>query len=903
MAKNSEQNYLVIVESPTKAKTIRKFLSKNYEVNASMGHIRDLPQSASDIPEKLKKEEWAKIGVNVDQNFEPLYVVPKGKSKVISELKKQLANADVLYLATDEDREGEAISWHLLQVLKPKIPVKRMVFHEITKAAILHALEDTRDVDMRLVHAQETRRILDRLVGYTVSPLIWKKIAFGLSAGRVQSAGLRLIVNRERERIRFKSATYWDLEAELNKSGPGGGDFKAKSISWNGKRIATTKDFDETTGKLLAAKEGDILVLNDKESARLTEALKKANFTVQSVEEKQFTSRPSIPFITSTLQQEANRKLGMTARDAMRTAQSLYEQGFITYMRTDSPNLSNEAIQGARLAVETLFGKDYLSPEPRQFTSKNKGAQEAHEAIRPAGAEFKHPRETGLTGRDMSLYELIWMRTVACQMADAQKLSMSVKIEAKKDADAVMFTASGSRILFPGFLRAYVEGSDDPETALEDREVILPTMKQGDQVALSVLTALTHTTKPPARFTEASLVQQLEKEGIGRPSTYASIIDTIQDRGYVRKLGNALVPTYTGVGVIQLLENYFENLVDYKFTSSMENSLDEIAEGKLEHLPYLKSFYSGKGGLADQVKTQEKKIDPNEARTIKLENIVGVDIKIGRYGAYVVQPGTKGSNEIHATIPDDIAPGDLTESQIHDLLIASEKGPVSMGKDPKTDQDIYCLTGRYGPYVQLGEVTEDAPKPRRASLAKGQEPKTITLDQALVLLSLPRELGIHPEKNKPVITNMGRFGPYVMCDGDFRSLKKEDDVYTVTFERAMELLREEKRARRGAQAIKEFGKLNDQTIELMDGKYGMYLKWGKVNATLPKEVDHEKLTPEQAIEIIKARAEQVGESTEKKAPPAKKPAKAKTKKVDEASDEATIESARKASAKKVTKKK
>jgi DNA topoisomerase-1 len=906
VAKDSAKNYLVIVESPTKAKTIRKFLPSTYEVDASMGHIRDLPQSATDIPEKLKKEEWTKIGVNVEQNFEPLYVVPKGKSKIISELRKKLAKADGLFLATDEDREGEAISWHLLEVLKPKVPVKRMVFHEITKSAILHALEDTREVDMRLVHAQETRRILDRLVGYTLSPLIWKKIAYGLSAGRVQSAGLRLIVARERERIRFKSATYWDLEAELKKAGAGGGDFKAKSISWNGKRIATTKDFDETTGKLLAAKEGDILVLDETETSRLVESLKQAAFTVQSVEEKQFSSRPSIPFITSTLQQEANRKLGMSARDAMRTAQALYEQGFITYMRTDSPALSGEAIKGARSAVTGLFGKDYLSPEPRQFASKNKGAQEAHEAIRPAGAEFKHPKETGLSNRELSLYELIWMRTVASQMADAQKLSMSIKIEAKKGSDAVLFTASGSRILFPGFLRAYVEGSDDPESALEDREVILPQMKQGDSVSLNTLNALTHTTKPPARFTEASLVQQLEKEGIGRPSTYASIIDTIQDRGYVRKLGNALVPTYTGVGVIQLLENHFGNLVDYKFTSGMENSLDEIAEGKLEYLPYLKAFYSGKNGLAEQVKSQEKKIDANEARTIKLDNIVGVDIKIGRYGAYVVKPGTKGQDEIHATIPDDIAPGDLTETQIQDLLIASEKGPQSMGKDPVSGMDIYCLSGRFGPYVQLGEIIEDGPKPRRASLLKGQEAKSLTLEQALKLLSLPRDLGVHPEKNTPVITNMGRFGPYVMSDGDFRSLKKEDDVYTVTFERAMELLREEKRGRRGAQAIKEFGKLNEQTIEMMDGKYGMYLKWGKVNATLPKEVDHEKLTPEQAVEIIKARAEQVGESTSpKKAKPAKKAKKSKA--ADPASDEATVEASREASdkspKKKVTQKK
>jgi DNA topoisomerase-1 len=870
VAKESSKNCLVIVESPTKAKTIRKFLPKSFVVEASMGHIRDLPQSAADIPEKFKKEEWAKVGVNVDQDFEPLYVVPKGKSKVISDLKKKLADADILYLATDEDREGESISWHLLEVLKPKVPVKRMVFHEITKSAIEQALSDTREVDMRLVRAQETRRILDRLVGYTVSPLIWKKIAYGLSAGRVQSAGLRLIVARERERIRFRSATYWNLEAQLKKSGQGGGTFTAKTIALNGKRIATTKDFDESTGKLLEKKEGEILLLDSTEAKRLESALGTADYTVQSVEEKQFTQKPSIPFITSSLQQEANRKLGMSARDAMRTAQSLYEQGFITYMRTDSPNLSSEAIRGARNAVEELYGKDYLSPEPRQFSSKNKGAQEAHEAIRPAGAEFKHPRETGLSGRELALYELIWMRTVACQMAEARKLSVSVRVEASAGKDRVTFSASGSRILFPGFLRAYVEGSDDPEASLEDREVILPELKSGDKVTANSLEAQSHTTKPPARFTEASLVQQLEKEGIGRPSTYASIIDTILDRGYVRKLGNALVPTFTGVAVIQLLENHFENLVDYRFTSAMESSLDEIAEGQREYLPYLKQFFLGKTGLAEQVKNQEKKINPNESRTVQLDHLKEVEVKIGRYGAYVVKPGKAGAEEIHATIPDDIAPGDLTVTQVEDLLIASEKGPQSLGKDPKSGLDVYCLSGRYGPYVQLGQVTDDQPKPRRASLLKGMDPKTITLAQSLELLSLPRELGLHPEKQKPVITNMGRFGPYVMCDGEFRSLKKDDNAFTITFERALELLREEKKHRRGAQALKSVGKFEEQEIELFDGKYGMYLKWGKVNATVPKDLDADQLTLEQAIEIVKARA-----GAEPKAKPAKKSRKKK----------------------------
>ncbi|NDG83968.1 MAG: type I DNA topoisomerase, partial [Proteobacteria bacterium] len=679
--------------------------------------------------------------------------------------------------------------------------------------------------------------------------------AYGLSAGRVQSAGLRLLVLRERERIRFKSATYWNLEAELEKTGKNGGIFSAKAIAWNGKRLATTKDFDETTGRLSEKKEGEILLLSGPEANRLSDALKAGTYSVQSIEEKQIHQRPSIPFITSTLQQEANRKLGMGARDAMRTAQSLYEQGFITYMRTDSPNLSSEAIRGARSAVEELFGKEYLSPEPRQFSAKNKGAQEAHEAIRPAGAEFKHPRETGLTGRELALYEMIWMRTVASQMAEALKLSLSVKIEAKAGADSVLFNATGSRILFPGFLRAYVEGKDDPEASLEDREVILPEMKEGDALSAKEIEALSHTTKPPARFTEASIVQQLEKEGIGRPSTYASIIDTILDRGYARKIGNALVPTFTGVAVMQLLENHFENLVDFKFTSEMEGSLDEIAEGKREYLPYLKQFFLGKTGLAEQVKAQEKKIDPKLSRTVQLDQLKGVEVKIGRYGAYVVKAGATATEEIHATIPEDIAPGDLTETQVEDLLIASEKGPQSIGKDPKTGLDVYCLTGRYGPYVQLGQVTEEQPKPRRASLPKGLDPKAIEIEKALELLSLPRELGEHPEKKKPVVANMGRFGPYVMCDGDFRSLKKDDNVYTVTFERAMQLLSEEKKVRRGAQALREVGKHEDKVVELYDGKYGMYVKWDKINATLPKEIKPEELTLKQAVALIKARAE------------------------------------------------
>ncbi len=846
------RNALVIVESPTKAKTIRRFLPKNFTVEASMGHIRDLPQSAADIPAALKKEEWTKLGVNVDQDFEALYVVPKTKTKIVAALKKKIKECDELYLATDEDREGESISWHLLEILKPKIPVKRMVFHEITKAAIEKALKDTRDIDVRLVRAQETRRILDRLVGYTLSPLIWKKIAFGLSAGRVQSVGLRLIVVRERARLKFRKAEYWDLNADLAKNGEG---FSAKLYSVGGRRVATGKDFDENTGKLL---KDEILLLNEADAQKLKEKLQKSPWTVKSVEEKPFTSKPSPPFITSTLQQEANRKLGLTSRDAMRVAQSLYENGLITYMRTDSPNLSQEALKGARSQVEELFGKEYLSPEPRQFASKSKGAQEAHEAIRPAGAEFVHPKDSGLSGRDLALYEMIWKRTLASQMAEAKKLSVSIRIES---GDSI-FSSTGSRILFPGFIRAYVEGSDDPEAALENIEVVLPKLAEKEVVKLTDLKTDAHETKPPPRFSEALLVQTLEKEGVGRPSTYASIIDTICDRGYVRKVGNALVPTFTGFAVTQLLEKNFLNLVDPGFTSKMEESLDDIAEGKLEYLPYLKKFYLGKEGLRDEVKSKEKKIDPDESRTVDLHHLKGIQVKVGRFGAYLVQDGdkeTKGE-EVRASIPEDVAPADLSPEKLKDLLEMQAKGPQPIGQDPKTKQNVYCLVGRFGPYVQLGEVTEEVPKPRRASLLKGMEAKSMDIDTALRLLSLPRELGMHPEKQKPVLTNMGRFGPYVMCDGDFRSLKKEDNVFTVTFERAMELLNAEKKGRGGSSMLMELGPHPEdkKVVGIYSGKYGPYVKHGSTNATIPKDIDPNKITIAQALELLAARAAKGG---------------------------------------------
>lgn len=844
---------LVIVESPTKAKTIKKFLPKGYEVVASMGHLRDLPQSASDIPQKYKKEEWAKLGVDVAHDFEPLYVVPKGKSKIVRELKKLLKESDELYLATDEDREGESISWHLLQLLNPKVPVKRMVFHEITKSAIERALENPRELDMNLVKAQEARRILDRIYGYTLSPLLWKKISYGLSAGRVQSAGLRMIVERERERMRFISANYWDVDAIVHPNKDTDAVFEATLSHVKGTRIAQGKDFDGETGEL--KKKGEVTLVDESLAQEIATTVAKTDWKVSEVKEKKSNANPSAPFITSTLQQEANRKLGMSAREAMGVAQKLYEEGFITYMRTDSPNLSQEAIDGARAQVKELYGNEYLSSEARQFSSKSKNAQEAHEAIRPTGKEFKHPKDTGLSGDALKLYTLVWMRTLASQMKAAEKASMSIVM----DVTDYTFTATGTRIIFPGFLRVYVEHHDNPEEALGEKEVVLPKLAKGDAITPQKAEAVSHETKPPARFNEASLVQALEKENIGRPSTYASIISTILDRGYVRKVQNALVPSFTGMAVMQLLESHFPKLVDYGFTSAMEDSLDDIAVEKLDGVKYLENFYHGPKGLENTVKETEKDIDPDESRTIHVPKIDSdTEVKVGKYGPYIIAQSDKGE-DVHASIPEDIAPSDLKQEDIDVLIEQSKNGPTPIGADPKTGKNVYCLVGRYGAYVQLGEVTEEEPKPRRSSLPKPLTPQTLTLEGALKLLELPRELGMHPETGLPVIANLGRFGPYVGHDGDFRSIKKDEemDVYTITLERALELLAEEKKGRGRSKMIKELGKhpSTNKKISLYDGKYGVYIKYGTKNVGLPDELKEdkekaEKLTLEEAAKII-----------------------------------------------------
>jgi len=850
---------LVIVESPTKAKTIRGFLPKDFRVEASMGHVRDLPNNASEIPAAHKGEKWANLGVNTANDFEPLYVVPKDKKKIVKELKEALKGADRLLLATDEDREGESISWHLLHLLAPKVPVKRMVFHEITKEAIGRALDATRELDMELVHAQETRRILDRLVGYTLSPLLWKKVAWGLSAGRVQSVAVRLLVQRERARRAFRSGSYWDLKAKLEQMGAG---FEAKLTHLKGERIAGGSDFDENTGGLKAGSK--VKLLSEAEARQLQQAVESGPWRVASVEEKPTVRKPVPPFTTSTLQQESNRKLRLSARETMRTAQGLYEKGFITYMRTDSVHLSDQAIQASRACVAERYGKEYLSPAPRQFSTKARNAQEAHEAIRPAGESFRTPSETGLDGRDLALYELIWKRTVASQMADARLTMLAVDLEAAAGSATgpALFRASGKRIDFAGFFRAYVEGSDDPDAALEGQEVLLPALAVGDAPACKAVEALGHQTQPPARYSEAALVKTLEKEGIGRPSTYASIIGTIVDRGYATLQSNALIPSFTAFAVTALLEEHFPDLVDTSFTARMESTLDEISTGKVSWLPYLEGFYKGESGLETQVQQREGDIDPGASRTVELEGLPCV-VRIGRFGAYLEtkRVNDEGTEELlKATLPAEITPGDLDAEKAELILRQKADGPEALGTDPETGDEIYLLFGQYGPYLQRGQVSEENPKPKRASLPKGVKPEELGLEDALGLLRLPRELGEHPDGGK-VQAGLGRFGPYVVHDKgkgekDYRSLKAEDEVLLIGLERAMELLAMPKKGRGGRTALKDLGTPAgaDEAIQLFDGPYGLYVKQGKVNASLPEGTTAETITLEQAVELLAAKA-------------------------------------------------
>ena len=872
--KKASGKRLVIVESPTKAKTIRKFLpGSGYQIEASMGHVRDLPSSAAEIPKDLKGVPWARLGIKVEDGFEPLYIVPSKKKKVVSALKAALKDADELYIATDEDREGESIGWHLVEVLNPKIPVRRMVFHEITEEAILGALDETRDIDQNLVDAQETRRVLDRLVGYTISPLLWKKVAPKLSAGRVQSVAVRLMVTREKERIAFVPASYWDLKALLNK--PQDRNFEAVMTHLGGVRLASGRDFDDETGKL---KEGltegkDVLLMSEARAKGLAERTKKEPWHVAKVEERAGKRSPAAPFTTSTLQQEASRKLGLSAKETMRVAQGLYENGYITYMRTDSTNLAQEAVTGARKAVEKRYGAPYLSPQPRQYSKKAKNAQEAHEAIRPAGRDMRTKDEHKLAGTEGALYDLIWKRTIATQMADARLKFVTARIEVGKGDEKAEFRASGRTTLFAGFFRAYVEGSDDPDAALDDREQPLPDLNEGDTLNCQKVDALGHETKPPARFTEASLVKLLEAEGIGRPSTYASIIDTVIRRGYARKNGSQLVPTFTAFAVNNLLEAQFGQLVDTGFTADMEGILDDIAAGDLDATPYLHRFYHGDKGLESRTQEGLEEIDAKGISTLSFPKWGDYIVRVGRFGPYV--EGIKDGETLTTSLPPETAPDEVTQEMLGELLERGNAADNVIGTFPETGQPMILKSGPYGPYLQLGDDEQEG-KPKRTSLPRGVEPSSVTHEMAVGLLSLPRTVGEHPETGKPIQANIGRFGPYVKHGSTFASLPKEDDMLTVGFERALELITKKENKNKPLKVLGEHPNTGEP-IEVRDGRYGLYVKHQKTNASLQQGQTVDDLTMAEALDLLAEREKATGKtSTGKKA--TKKTAKKSTKK-------------------------
>ena len=859
---------LVIVESPAKAKTIAGFLGSGYLVESSIGHIRDLPSDADEIPASFKGEPWARLGVDVDNGFKPLYVVVPGKKDRVTKLKALLKDASELYLATDEDREGESIAWHLLEVLNPRVPVKRMVFHEITRDAIQRSVDNWRDLDRRLVDAQETRRILDRLYGYEVSPVLWRKVLPRLSAGRVQSVATRLLVERERARMRFRIASYWDIDGRFQATG---GAFGAMLVALDGARLATGRDFGET-GELTRS---DIVLLDEAGARGLAERLADAKFTVRTVEEKPWRRSPYAPFMTSTLQQEAGRKLRFSSARTMRVAQDLYEAGHITYMRTDSTTLSNEALTAARRVVSELYGEAYLPASPRLYDKRVKNAQEAHEAIRPAGDQFRHPEGSGLSGDQLRLYDLIWTRTVASQMADAQGLAVQVRLGANSSGgEDAEFAANGRVINFPGFLRAYVEGSDDPEAELEDREVRLPRLVPGEALTVEELRPEGHSTQPPARYTEASLVKALEEMGVGRPSTYATIMDTVQTRGYAWKKGSALVPSWTAFSVVGLLEQHFANLVDYGFTAQMEEDLDGIARGDEEPLPWLTRFYFGhvgKGGKPDglglkrMVAERLADIDARAVNSIPIgDTSEGVVVRVGRFGPYV-QEGEK-----RASVPEDLAPDELTIERARELLDAppAERSDRELGADPDSQLPVLVRAGRYGPYVQLGRAEElGKVKPKTSSLLSGMVPDEVTLEDALRLLTLPRTLGRDPVGGEEIVADNGRYGPYVRKGTDYRSLESEDQLFSVTLEEAVDLL-SKPRARRARQAAAPLAELGNDPVSgapivVKEGRFGAYVTDGVVNASLRRGDVVETLTTERAAELLadrRARAEAEGGS-------------------------------------------
>ncbi|MDA1266472.1 MAG: type I DNA topoisomerase, partial [Planctomycetota bacterium] len=849
--------YLVIVESPTKAKTLKKYLGKDFLVESSIGHIRDLPARASEVPASHKGLKWANLGVNVDEEFAPLYVVHPDKKKKITELKAMLKQVEVLLLATDEDREGEAISWHLVEVLKPKVPTKRMVFHEITKPAILAAVQETREIDEHLVNAQETRRIIDRLFGYEVSPILWRKIAPGLSAGRVQSVAVRILVERERARMRFKTAQYWDLVATF--ATQGGGSFEATLVSLDGTRLAGGKDFDPDTGKL---RRDDVHLLDEAGARSLLAAMKTATFSVVSAEEKPFSRTPSPPFTTSTLQQEGNRKLRFDAKRTMRAAQRLYENGYITYMRTDSVVLSATALDLTRGEIARTYGDEYLPDAPRTYKNTVANAQEAHEAIRPAGDTIAPVEEIArkLGADESKIYDLIWKRTIASQMKDAHGRRMTLKVGSAGTDQVAIFQAGGSVIDFPGFLRAYVEGADDPEQALADRETLLPPVSEGESVQPGDdLSAEEHRTSPPARLTEATLVKALEEGGIGRPSTYASIIDTIQRREYTFKKGSALVPSFTAFAVVSLMEVHLTHLIDPEFTRRMEDRLDAISRGEQERLAYLNEFYNGNGvmGLKPLLEDKAADIDPRTVCSIPLgqdEHGVPIIVRVGRYGPFLQR------DEDTAPIPDQTCPDELTIEAATALLDAALKGDEPLGTHPEENQPIFLKTGRFGPYLQLGEPDPDdkKSKPQRASLLKGMTPEDVTIEVAVQLLSLPRTVGQDPDGVDIQAFN-GRYGPYIKRGDDTRSLGPDDNLLTLTQERALALLAEERKGRgfrQQAKPIKVFAadeapEQEGVEFKVLEGRYGPYVTDGTVNASLPKTIeDATTLTITHALELI-----------------------------------------------------
>ena len=870
MAKASDNavRRLVIVESPAKAKTIQGYLGAGYDVEASVAHIRDLPERAGDVPEAIKKQPWGRMAIDVTSDFKPYYVVSANKRSKVAELKAKLKDADELFLATDEDREGEAISWHLLEVLKPKVPVRRMVFHEITREAIERATQETRELDTNLVDAQECRRLVDRLYGFEVSPVLWRKMAPGLSAGRVQSVATRLVVQRERERIAFRSASYWDLSASFDP-----GAFAARLTAVDGQRVATGNDFGDD-GQLKSR--ANVVHLDEAAVAGLAQGLRNETFVVAAVEEKPGTRKPSAPFMTSTLQQEASRKLRWGAQRTMRVAQGLYERGYITYMRTDSTTLSESAVAAARSQAKALYGAAYVSEVPRRYDRKVKNAQEAHEAIRPSGDVFRTPGEVAdeLVGDEYALYDLIWKRTVASQMVDARVATTTIRVGATaNDGRDVEFRASGTVIVFAGFLAAYEEGSDDESATDESR--LLPQVTVGDRLTLIDLGAESHTTSPPARYTEASLVKALEEAGIGRPSTYASIMSTIVDRGYVWKRGNALVPTFLAFAVVRLLEEHFGELVDTAFTARMEEILDQVADGELGRNAVLSSFYYGDDGREfSGLHALVSDLGEIDARAISSLPIAGSEavLRVGRYGPYLELDGQR------ANVPTDLAPDELTAERAAELL-AAPSGDRELGIDPASGHLIVAKSGRYGPYVTEilpGDDTEvpkkkskNAPKPRTASLFQDMDPTTVTLEAALRLLTLPRSVGVDPGDGVEIVAANGRYGPYLAKDKDSRSLPSEESLFTVTLDEALVLFAAPK-ARRGrsatpAEPLRVIGvdPSTQSEISVRDGRFGPYVTDGVSNASLRRADDPMTVSLERAADLLAERRAS--------APPPKKP--------------------------------